>query len=93
MARENSIQFRLDGVDYMLRGDKSVEQLETIVSMVEQKISEIRRLAPRYSSMRASTLAALQLAEELLDAREEYGALLQEADIGGSYDLFNSGKK
>ena len=29
MARDNSIQFRMDGVDYVLRGDKSREQLET----------------------------------------------------------------
>jgi|GEM_PF-2173547 len=92
MARDNCIRFRLDGVDYMLRGDKSPRQLETIVRMVEQKISDIRRLAPGYSSMRASTLAALQLAEELIEAREEYADLLREAGIGGSDDLFGNVK-
>ncbi len=91
MARDNSIQFRMDGVDYVLRGDKSREQLETIVGMVEQKIKEIRRLAPAYSSMRASTLAALQLAEELLTMKAEYAELLLEAGIGGG-DLFSQGK-
>ena len=92
MVRDNSIKFRLDGVDYVLRGDKSLQQLENIVRMVEQKISDIRRLAPNYSSMRASTLAALQLAEELMDAREEYAELLLEAGIGGHDDLFSNVK-
>lgn len=87
MTRENSIQFRLDGMDYLLRGDKSPEQLAAIVRLVEQKVTDIRRQAPAYSGVRTSTLAALQLAEELLEAQEEYAALLREADIGARFDF------
>lgn len=71
MAEKNVIRFRLDGVDYTLKGEMSVERLEKIVHIVEEKIAEIRTVAPNYSAVRASTLAALQLAEELLDARDE----------------------
>jgi len=81
MAATNFLRFRLDGVEYTLRSDKSQEQLERIVKAVEEKISEIREQAPHYSQCRTATLAALQLSEELLDVREEYGDFAKEAGL------------
>ena len=92
MARENNLRFRLDGTEYVLRGDKSVEQMQSIVDMVEQKVADIRRIAPAYSTTKTAMLAALQMAEDLVDARADYAALLSEANIGAKYDLFNSNK-
>lgn len=83
MAKHNIYRFRLQGIDYTLCGDKSPEEMEQIVRLVEQKMEQIQQLAPGYTAMRTATLAALQLAEELYDMRREYHALLSEADIGG----------
>ncbi|MBQ6808443.1 MAG: cell division protein ZapA [Firmicutes bacterium] len=89
MANDNIYRFRLFGVDYTLCGDKAPAEMEMIVRMVEQKMESIQELAPGYSTMRTVTLAALQLAEELYDARKDYTDMLFEANIGAEYDLFN----
>lgn len=85
MADHSVMRFRLDGVDYTLRGDMSQERLREIIGLVEERINGIRAASPHYSAVRASTLAALQLAEALLDARDENAELLAEANIGASY--------
>ncbi len=82
MAKNNYLRFRLDGVEYTLRGDMSQEKMEAIVKVVEDKIAAIRNQAPHYSQVRTATLAALQLSEELLELREEYAAFAGEAGVG-----------
>ena len=81
-GKENVLRFKLDGAEYTLRGDMSVERLETVVKLVEQKVSGIREIMPNYTAVRVSTLAALQLAADLLDAREENELILAEARSG-----------
>ena len=86
---QNVYRFHLNGMDYMLRGDKTTAEMEEIVSAVEEKIQLIREAAPGYSGLRAATLAAIQLSEELLDAKRENAALLAEVNLGGEqYELF-----
>lgn len=85
MAEDNVLRFRMDGVEYALRGAMSEERLREIVRITEEKVCAIRQASPNYSAVKVSTLAALQLAEELLDAREEGAAVLAEANIGGQY--------
>ncbi len=82
MADNNFLRFRLDGIDYTLRGDISKERMETIIRTVEEKIQAIRTAAPYYSQARAATLAALQLSEQLLDLKDEYAAFAGEANVG-----------
>jgi cell division protein ZapA (FtsZ GTPase activity inhibitor) len=79
MAAHTVLRFYLDGREYTLHGDMSQEQMQDIVDAVEEKINKIREIAPHYSSVRVATLAALQLAELLLESRDENAALMQEA--------------
>ncbi len=81
MKADNYLRFNLDGVEYVLRGDKSVEQMESIVKLVEEKIAGIREQAPTYSQARTAALAALQIAEELFDLRKEYQEVAAEAGL------------
>lgn len=86
---QNVYRFRLNGMDYQLRGDKTTEEMEEIVAAVDEKLQSIREAAPGYSGLRATTLAAIQLSEELLEARREISALLAEVNLGGQeYELF-----
>lgn len=78
MTDQSTVRFRLEGLEYSLRGDKSPQQLQQIVDLVCQKVEELRRVAPHYSAVRISTLTALHLAEELMEAREEARLLLEE---------------
>ena len=89
MANNNIYRFRLSGVEYTLCGDKTPEEMELIVRIVEQKLDRIQQLTPGYSTIRTMTLAALQLAEELYDVRKDYSDMLSEANIGAEYDLFH----
>ena len=82
MAAPNVFHFRLDGVDYTLRGNISREKMANIVKVVEDKIMAIREEAPFYSQARAAILAAIQLSEELIDLKAEYAAFAGEADVG-----------
>jgi len=82
MAAPNVFHFRLDGVDYTLRGNMSREKMAEIVRVVEDKIMVIRDEAPYYSQARAAVLAAIQLSEELIDLKAEYAAFAGEADVG-----------
>ena len=50
MAKHNIYRFRLQGIDYTLCGDKSPEEMEQIVRLVEQKMERIQQLAPGYST-------------------------------------------
>lgn len=82
MVAQNFFQFRLDNLEYTLRGNMKKERMERIVRAVEEKITAIRCQCPYYSQARAATLAAIQLSEELLDIKEEYAAFAGEADVG-----------
>ena len=82
MAAPTVYHFRLDGVDYTLRGNMSGDKMAEIVRVVEEKITAIRDEAPYYSQARAAILAAIQLSEELIDVKAEYAAFAGEADVG-----------
>lgn len=79
MTSYNTVRFSLEGMEFALRGDKSPEQLQRIADLVCQNAAQIKAMLPNYPPVRLVTLTALNLAEELLDAREEVSQLLEEA--------------
>ncbi|MBQ6606951.1 MAG: cell division protein ZapA [Firmicutes bacterium] len=79
MTSYNTVRFSLEGMEFTLRGDKSPEQLQRIADLVCQNAAQIKAMTPNYPPVRLVTLTALNLAEELLDAREEVSQLLEEA--------------
>ena len=82
MVSDKSVSFQLDGISYTLYGDFDQVKMERIVKSVEEKIKMVREQAPYYSQVRTATLAAILLAEELDELKEEYAAFAGEADIG-----------
>ena len=83
MAKETILSVELDGQTYMLRGQVSEERLRQTADMVAQKIDTARARSPHYSPTRTAMLAALQIAEEMLDLQDEYMEMLEAADING----------
>lgn len=81
MAEESVLKVDLDGMSYVLRGAAGEERLRETARLVEQKIAAVRQLCPHYSSTRATMLAALQIAEEMLALQDEYLEMLEAADI------------
>lgn len=84
MLVESTYAAEIDGNTYLLRSNCEEERLQEIASYVAEKIQEVRRQAPHYSSTRATMLTALQIAEELLALRDEYAELIAEASNRGS---------
>ena len=82
MTKETILQVELDGQTYVLRGTGSKQRLKQIADIAAQKIAAVRKLCPQYSTTRTAMLAALQIAEQMLDLQEEYHELLDAADIG-----------
>ncbi|MDO4581346.1 MAG: cell division protein ZapA [Bacillota bacterium] len=81
MAATNVLTVTLDGNEYTLRGDMSLLQLQRIADLTQARIAQIRAACPNYTAQRTAMLAALQLAEELLQVKEDYLQLLAEAGI------------
>ena len=79
MTSYNTVRFSLEEMEFTLRGDKSPEQLQRIADLVCQNAAQLKAMTPNYPPVRLVTLTALNLAEELLDAREEISQLLEEA--------------
>jgi len=92
MAEESVVKVDLDGVAYTLRGISGEERLRQTAAIVERKIAAVRELCPHYSSVRATMLAALQIAEEMLALQDEYLEMLEVADIGGALTKSGKGK-
>lgn len=87
MAEEYVLKVELDGVSYVLRGVGGEERLQETARLVEQKIASVRQLCPHYSTTRATMLAALQLADEMLALQDEYLEMLEAADIGAAANI------
>ena len=83
MTKEAIVPVELDGLTYVLRGTGGEERLRQTAAMVAQKIAAARTHSPHYSPTRTAMLAALQIAEEMLELQEEYLEMLEAADIGG----------
>lgn len=84
MAEESVLKVELDGMSYVLRGANGEERLRQTAHLVEQRIATVRQMCPHYSSTRATMLAALQIAEEMLSLQDEYLEMLEAADIGAT---------
>ena len=85
MVEETVVKVDLDGATYVLRGMTGEARLRQTAALVERKIAGVRKMCPHYSSARATMLAALQIAEEMLALQDEYQDMLDVADIGGIF--------
>lgn len=98
MAKESILRFTLDGADYALRGDMTIERMQLIVQQVEEKVDAIRKAQPFYSTSKVAALAALQLSAELLEERDKAKRQpleMRRAVVGSTaqQSLFNNEKK
>lgn len=63
-----------------LRSDSSSQQLESVVQLVEEKIRETRRALPKAAHEEIAIMAALNIAFDYLEMKEELQHLRQEIE-------------
>ena len=72
------VKLMIGGEEYTLRGDSDNKKIIQVADYVNQKISEISQKTPHQSTSRITVLAALNIAEELFQERNEKDRKLQE---------------
>lgn len=66
MSETNSIEIEIGNQNYFIRGTETEEHLREVAHLVRRKIESIRKNDPKASLQMATTLAAFDLASELI---------------------------
>lgn len=75
MSEKTSVTVRILGEEHTIRAAAEPAYTKTCARMVDERIQEIRSKAGLLENHRLAILAALSLADELLQARDELGKL------------------
>lgn len=81
---------RIAGNEYTLSADTSEEYIHKVAIYVDRKMMQIQKLRPEFSTAMIAVLAAVNIADELFEARGERDALItadsgQPASAGGDF--------
>lgn len=74
---KNKVAVNIYGTNYTMRTAHSEEQVGRIVDYLNEKMEEVGRYQPKLSYKDVAVLAALNIAEELLNVKEDYNQLLE----------------
>lgn len=66
-----SIEVYILGQKYTIKGDASEEYIRELASYVDKKLKEVYNILPNITPVKASILAALDIADELFRLRNE----------------------
>jgi cell division protein ZapA len=71
MKDMNSVEVYILGQRYTIKGDASEEHIRKLASFVDSKLKEVHNSSPNVTPVKASILAALNIADELFKLRNE----------------------
>jgi cell division protein ZapA len=72
----NTVKVEINGSEYRIRGDADPEQIREIAHYVDSKMKEVASETSLGSSLKVAILAALNIAGELFQEREDRNTLL-----------------
>jgi cell division protein ZapA len=67
----NSIEVYILGQKYTIKGEASEEHIRKLAAFVDNKLKEVHNTAPNIAPVKASILAALNIADELFKLKNE----------------------
>lgn len=67
-----SLEVHILGQKYMIKGDVPPEYIQQLADYLDGKLREVYETAPNISPLRASILAALNIADELHKTQKQY---------------------
>jgi cell division protein ZapA (FtsZ GTPase activity inhibitor) len=71
MTKMNVVSVTIQGAEYTLRTETSPEHAQAVAAYVDQVIDETLSSGARIESQKAAILAALRIAGELFEARDQ----------------------
>ena len=77
-ANKHSTKVTICGDDYSIRSDSPPEHTRAVAAYVDAKIREVLDSASVVESHKAAILAALQITDELFQARSDHVAMAEE---------------
>ena len=80
MAEKQSVTVRIAGEEHVIRASAPPEYTRACAKLVDDRIMEIRSRAGLLDAHKAAILAALSVADELLQVREELARLQGEVE-------------
>ena len=79
-ANKHSTKVTICGDDYSIRSDSTPEHTQAVAAYVDAKIREVLDSASVVESHKAAILAALQITDELFEARADHGEMAKSMD-------------
>lgn len=84
MGKSNRVEARIFGSEYTIVGDASEEYILSITFYVDKKMRELAKVFPTASPEKIAVLAAINIADELFQYKENSSHLTQE--IANTYE-------
>lgn len=75
-VEKNKMTLNIHGSNYTIRTAQDPQKVTDIVEYVNQKMDEVARYQPKLNYKDMAVLAALNMAEEYLNLKEEYNQLV-----------------
>ena len=75
-GEKNKMTLNIHGSNYTIRTAQESQKVTDIVDYVNQKMDEVARYQPKLNYKDVAVLAALNMAEEYLNLKEEYNQLV-----------------
>ena len=75
-GEKNKMTLNIHGSNYTIRTTHESQKVTDIVEYVNQKMDEVARYQPKLNYKDVAVLAALNMAEEYLNLKEEYNQLV-----------------
>lgn len=72
-----SVEVNILGQKYIIKGDAPPEHIRRLADFVDEKLKEVYSNAPDITPLKASILAALNIADELHKIKSEYSIISQ----------------
>jgi cell division protein ZapA len=72
-----SIEVHILGQKYIIKGDATPEYIQQLADFLDAKLRDVYENAPSITPLRASILAALNIADELHKSKKDYNSVSQ----------------
>lgn len=74
--KKNKVSVEVFGEFYSLKGDSQVDRIIKVAALVDERMKRIAKQNSRLSPAKVAVLAALNIAEELLELENDYQQLV-----------------
>ncbi|MEW6446727.1 MAG: cell division protein ZapA [Bacillota bacterium] len=75
--KENRVEVEIGGEPYILKSDAPSEYIERVARLVNNRIKEVRARNSRLSLLKATVVAALNIADDYLRLRDDHEDLVK----------------